>query len=70
LTITASIIRGVSAYRVREATLDDLDALVHHRVAMFTDMGVELDARGYVEAPSPMMFKVAPPGLAKPGGFR
>jgi hypothetical protein len=23
-----------------------------------------------VEAPSPMLFKVAPPGLAKPGGFR
>jgi GNAT superfamily N-acetyltransferase len=30
-------------YRVRPATLDDLDALVHHRVAMFTDMGVDVD---------------------------
>jgi GNAT superfamily N-acetyltransferase len=28
------------------------------------------DSLGYVEAPSPMMFKVTPPGLAKPGGFR
>lgn len=27
-------------YRVRQATLDDADALVHHRVAMFTDMGL------------------------------
>jgi GNAT superfamily N-acetyltransferase len=174
--MTASIIRGVSAYRVREAALDDLDVLVHHRVAMFTDMGVVFDAPaladvtrvwlgsmipageyhawvcetatgdivagggasilkwppgplsvrgdrlafvynvytepghrkrglarrvmeaihgwcdqqgigalalnaapdarhlydslGYVEAPSPMLFKVTPPGLAKPGGFR
>jgi GNAT superfamily N-acetyltransferase len=32
------------AYRIRAATLDDLDALVHHRIAMFTDMGVEVDA--------------------------
>jgi GNAT superfamily N-acetyltransferase len=32
------------SYRVRPATLDDADALVHHRVAMFTDMGVPLDA--------------------------
>jgi GNAT superfamily N-acetyltransferase len=174
--MTASIIRGVSAYRLREASLDDLDVLVHHRVAMFTDMGVAFDAPalaeitrgwlrsmiaageyhawvceaatgeivagggatvlqwppgplsvrgdrlafvynvytepghrrqglarrvmeaihtwcdqrgigalalnaapaarhlydslGYIEAPSPMMFKIAPPGLAKPAGFR
>ena len=33
-------------YRIRLATLDDLDALVHHRVAMFTDMGVAVDAAG------------------------
>ena len=31
-------------YRVRPATLDDAKVLVHHRVAMFTDMGVPLDA--------------------------
>jgi GNAT superfamily N-acetyltransferase len=31
-------------YRVRAATLDDLDVLVRHRVAMFRDMGVALDA--------------------------
>jgi GNAT superfamily N-acetyltransferase len=31
-------------YSVRPATLADLDALVRHRVQMFTDMGVPLDA--------------------------
>jgi GNAT superfamily N-acetyltransferase len=30
--------------KVRPATLDDVDVLVHQRVAMFTDMGVPLDA--------------------------
>jgi GNAT superfamily N-acetyltransferase len=27
-------------YQLREATLDDAEALVHHRLAMFADMGV------------------------------
>jgi GNAT superfamily N-acetyltransferase len=31
-------------YRFRAATLDDIDALVHHRLAMFAEMGVALDA--------------------------
>src|SRR4029453_3143716 len=31
-------------YRVREATLRDIDALVRHRIGMFTDMGLPLDA--------------------------
>jgi GNAT superfamily N-acetyltransferase len=31
-------------YTVREATLADADVLVRHRVGMFTDMGVPLDA--------------------------
>jgi GNAT superfamily N-acetyltransferase len=30
-------------YRVRPATLADIDDLVRHRVGMFTDMGVPLD---------------------------
>jgi GNAT superfamily N-acetyltransferase len=30
-------------YHVRPATLEDLEALVRHRIGMFTDMGVELD---------------------------
>jgi len=33
-----------SRYIVREATLADVDVLVRHRLAMFTDMGVPLDA--------------------------
>jgi GNAT superfamily N-acetyltransferase len=32
-----------SDYRVREATLDDVDVLIEHRVAMFRDMGVAMD---------------------------
>jgi GNAT superfamily N-acetyltransferase len=31
-------------YTVRPATLDDADALVRHRIGMFTDMGVPIDA--------------------------
>ena len=31
-------------YRVRAATLADADVLVRHRIGMFTDMGVPLDA--------------------------
>jgi GNAT superfamily N-acetyltransferase len=31
-------------YRIRRATLADLDALVHHRIAMFMEMGQRVDA--------------------------
>lgn len=31
-------------YRVREASLADADTLVRHRIAMFTDMGVTIEA--------------------------
>jgi len=31
------------SYRVREATLHDIDVLVRHRIGMFTDMGLSLD---------------------------
>ena len=31
-------------YRIRPATLDDIEMLVHHRVAMFSDMGTPMDA--------------------------
>jgi GNAT superfamily N-acetyltransferase len=33
----------MDGYRVRAATLDDMDALVHHRIGMFMDMGVAMD---------------------------
>ena len=32
------------SYLVRAATLDDIDVLVRHRIAMFTDMGGPVDA--------------------------
>jgi GNAT superfamily N-acetyltransferase len=38
------------SYRVREATLADASALVHHRIGMFTDMGVTFDAGALAEA--------------------
>jgi GNAT superfamily N-acetyltransferase len=30
-------------YQIRPASLDDIDTLVHHRLAMFADMGVTVD---------------------------
>jgi len=38
------------SYRVREATLDDAAALVRHRIGMFTDMGVTVDAAALTDA--------------------
>src|SRR3982750_914715 len=32
-------------YHLRAGTLDDCEALIHHRVAMFQDMGLEFDAQ-------------------------
>jgi GNAT superfamily N-acetyltransferase len=40
--IPLSIIR-VLTYHLRRGTLADADAIVHHRIAMFTDMGIPLD---------------------------
>jgi GNAT superfamily N-acetyltransferase len=34
----------MSEYRIRPATLDDVGTLVHHRIAMFTEMGTQVDA--------------------------
>ena len=31
-------------YSIRPATVDDVDALIHHRLAMFTEMGTSFDA--------------------------
>ena len=31
------------SYLIREATLDDVEVLVRHRIGMFTDMGLTLD---------------------------
>jgi GNAT superfamily N-acetyltransferase len=50
------------AYRVRPATLDDVDVLVHHRVAMFRDMGNVFDARPLEEAFAEWLRTVMPAG--------
>jgi GNAT superfamily N-acetyltransferase len=51
-----------SDYRLRPATLDDRDALVHHRIAMFTDMGVPLDARTLDRAFRSWLGRMMPAG--------
>ncbi len=50
------------SYRVREATLDDAGALVHHRVGMFTDMGVSFDAAALADAFDAWLRDVMPAG--------
>src|SRR5262249_14237269 len=49
-------------YPVREATLDDLDVLVHHRIAMFTDMGRTFDSGALAAAYVPWLREHLPPG--------
>ena len=53
----------MSDYRIRVATLDDLDVLVHHRIAMFQDMGVPLDAEALAGAFRPWLLEMMPKGL-------
>ena len=50
-------------YRIRVATLDDLDVLVHHRIAMFQDMGVPLDAAAVDAAFRPWLLEMMPKGV-------
>jgi GNAT superfamily N-acetyltransferase len=49
-------------YQVRLATLADADVLVRHRIAMFTDMGVPLDARVLDQAFRAWLGEVMPRG--------
>lgn len=53
----------MSDYRVRVATLDDLDVLVHHRIAMFQDMGVPLDPAAVDAAFRPWLLDMMPSGI-------
>jgi GNAT superfamily N-acetyltransferase len=53
----------MSDYRVRPATIDDVDALVHHRIAMFEDMGVVLDASAVAATFRPWLAETMPKGL-------
>src|SRR5205807_7546523 len=47
-------------YRVRPASLADADALVAHRIGMFTDMGVDMDAAAVSAAFRRWLFHALP----------
>jgi GNAT superfamily N-acetyltransferase len=49
-------------YHVRPATLADVDVLVHHRVGMFTDMGVPMDVAALETAFRAWLVETMPPG--------
>ena len=49
-------------YRIRPATLDDLDALIHHRIGMFTDMGTTFDAPVIRQMFREWLLKMMPAG--------
>ena len=49
-------------YRVRAATLADADVLVRHRIGMFTDMGVPLDAAALDPAFRAWLAEMMPAG--------
>ena len=49
-------------YLIRAATLDDVDALVHHRIAMFTDMGTPMDAGGLARSFRDWLLRALPAG--------
>lgn len=49
-------------YRVRPATLADASVLVRHRIAMFTDMGVPLDADALDRAFRAWLAEMVPAG--------
>ena len=50
-------------YRVREATLADADVLVRHRIGMFTDMGLVLDAAALDAAFRVWLSETMPEGI-------
>lgn len=52
----------MSDYRIRRATLDDVDALVHHRVAMFSEMGTPIDADEVAKAFGEWVTRLLPAG--------
>jgi GNAT superfamily N-acetyltransferase len=52
----------MSTYRVREATLDDIDVLVGHRLGMFADMGVTIDRPSVAAAFGRWLREMMPAG--------
>jgi GNAT superfamily N-acetyltransferase len=49
-------------YHIRAATLEDSDVLVRHRIGMFTDMGVPLDAPALDRAFRAWLAELMPAG--------
>jgi GNAT superfamily N-acetyltransferase len=49
-------------YRIRAATLDDVDALVHHRIAMFREMGTSFEADSVATAFGDWVTRLLPAG--------
>ena len=52
-----------TAYRARAATLADADVLVHHRLAMFSDMGITFDRDRLAAAFRAWLEDVMPAGV-------
>jgi GNAT superfamily N-acetyltransferase len=52
----------VPSYHVRPATIDDLDALVRHRLDMFTDMGLSVEAAAIDRAFRGWLAEMMPAG--------
>jgi len=50
-------------YRIRPATLEDVDMLVHHRIAMFSDMGTAMDADAVGLAFRSWVIRMLPAGI-------
>jgi len=49
-------------YRIRAATLADVDALVHHRIAMFREMGTSIEADSVAKAFGDWVTRLLPAG--------
>jgi GNAT superfamily N-acetyltransferase len=49
-------------YRIRAATLNDVDALVHHRLAMFSEMGTAIDPASLDKAFRDWVTELLPAG--------
>ncbi len=51
------------SFTVREATLDDLDVLVRHRIQMFEDMGIAGDRRKLADEFARWLRELMPAGI-------
>ena len=53
---------SMPSYTIRPATLADVDALVHHRLGMFADMGAAIDAEAVGRAFRRWLVEMMPGG--------